>query len=66
MLQYIECRFTKPEGLQLLRIYCSELAEVNYKTLYIGIWEKLRMMYNFFLVGNQYKGEKIWKLGEVG
>jgi len=37
LLQYIECRFTKPEGLQLLRIYCSELAEVNYKTLYIGI-----------------------------
>lgn len=28
-------RLAKPEGLQLLRTYYTEMAEVNYKTLYI-------------------------------
>lgn len=37
-------RLGKPERLQLLRTYYTELAEVNYKTLYILIQEKLRMM----------------------
>lgn len=59
-------RLTKPEGLQLLRTYYSELAKVNYKTLYTGIRGKLRMMYKVFPVGNQHKGEEVWKLGEVG